>query len=324
MRILRLRPLGLVDEHEPPPGRAGRLPHGVRDARSGREARREPLREPLGAPRLDVAREPEREVPLHEVRPVRGAHVLVREPGERLARARRAPRVGVALEDRLPERHLGEALVVVACLDELGDRLAAEAVELGLGEGGLGDEGREQIDERAEVSLDDLPVDGRGRHGHLGRELGAEPVELVLDVVRRVRARPAAEHAERELRCPLLARGVGGRAAPERDGDRDERHLVRLRDLDRRAARELEPRDGVAARRASLRAGTLAPGHRRGRGAHCAASTWRAASSGSTRITVLPRSTMYRRAAFRRSLAVRRRYTSRRWNAALGSPSTVS
>ena len=131
--------------------------------------------------------------------------------------------VGVPREERAAEREVRQRAIAVARLDELGGRLAAEPGDLLIGERRLAEETCDQLDERLDVPADHLAVQADGRRTDVERELGPEPVDRRLDLLRRHPVGAATKHAGGKATDAVLALGVGERAAPHGHDQRDER-----------------------------------------------------------------------------------------------------
>ena len=146
----------------------------------------------------------------------------------------------MARKERAAEGEVRERAIAVARLDDLRRRLALQARDLVGSEGGLAEQGQEEVDELVEVPSNDLPVKAHRRRPDIERELGAEAIDHGLDRLGRQITRAATEHARGEATDAVLAVRIGDRAAPDRDDDRDERHGRRALDEPDAAAVEIE------------------------------------------------------------------------------------
>ena len=220
---LRLRTLRLVDEEQASPlGRRG-LGERIVDARPLGHRADEQRAERLRLLLRDRSGEAEHDVRLHEALGVRREHVLARELVHARGTSRGGARIRVTLEQRAPKGEAGEAAIVVAGVDQLGDRLALEAVELALVERRGAEHPGDELAEGLEVPADHLPVEADRRRPDVESDLAAEAIHGALDLGRRHALAAAAHHACGQSGEPVLALGVGERAAPQRERDRDER-----------------------------------------------------------------------------------------------------
>ena len=147
---LRLRALGLVDDHEAPAARPGRIVEGVERRRgAARERGREALGDLRGLLRAHVAGEAEGRGLAQVVPAVVGLERLWRDRGEgaRAPLGRAAERV--SLEHRGAEGDLREVAVAVARLDELREHLLAQSLDLVGCERGAPEDLGEQVHEPA-------------------------------------------------------------------------------------------------------------------------------------------------------------------------------
>ena len=210
---LCLRALRFVDEHEAPSRRRGRLRELVLDVgplgQRAHEERAERLCLFLG----DGAGEADDDVRLNEPPRVGRDHVVALERLDALRAPRGAARIRVPGEQRTTEREARQRAIVVPCLEQLGHRLALQACELLGVEGGGAEHLHDQLDERQQVSPDDLRMAADGRRADIEAELAAEPIGGALDLRRGHPLAAATHHASGEPREPVLPLGVGEGAA---------------------------------------------------------------------------------------------------------------
>ncbi len=168
--------------------------------------------------------------------------------GERGDRGRVAP-LGPAVAVGSPEHRLrqgarGDPAGHVAGLEEVGERLLAQAPKLALRE----------VRPQRDVGHHRQGF-GEARHGHaeahdrrvprgLRAELSAEEVDRVREGQRVSPVRPLVEHVRGRPGEALAAEGVGGRPGAHDEEHLDHGHLVHGHEQDADSVREREPLDG--------------------------------------------------------------------------------
>ena len=265
---LRLLPIGLVDELDPPALGRHRLAQlqrvRLRRGPGGEAVKR--LLEPGGQRvSVDVAREGEHQVLAHEVTAEVRAHLV----GARRLQGRRDPvgRMAVRMVgvEVAREEAPAQRAVVVAELVDLTDHLAARAIQLRRRERGAHDHVGDEAQVSVQVARQHLALEARriGERRHVQR--GAQPVERVVQLLPRFSARPAACPLGREVHQPLAVARVGGRAGARGDHHVYQRHRGVALDDQHRPRRPDAPEGRRRLGRREVRVGRRGAGRQRRR-----------------------------------------------------------
>ncbi len=239
----RLRGVLLVDE----PHRAAReLPRrGQRLWRRDR-GRRLPGPEGLLEQRQDgsgdVAHDDERRGTGLVARRVEAAQLRDRE-GRDLRRVARAghPVTVARAEHRLGQRARGDGAGLVAGLQQVGEGLLAQALQLGLGEVRPQRDVRHQRERFVEADERHPQRHRRRVPGRAGPEGRTQEVDGVGERERVLAGSTFVEHVRGQRRKPLASGRIGGRTRAQHEDRLDDRDLVHAHQQHREAVREREP-----------------------------------------------------------------------------------
>ncbi len=215
---LGLGAIGFVDEDKVAPGPGLRLAGRILGPSARRQPRRQRLRQALRLLLRQIPGEHHHRVLLAEDLLVVGAGVLRGEPPDRRQVAPHAAPVAVLAEELSPQGPARQDLIVVPGLHQLRLDLPPQLPQLDLVEGRLRHQLAHQLRHRLRV-----PRKHRGPHGgpaktHVRRELAAELVDGLLDLLGGHSGPSTAQHAPGGPGQPFLADRIEGRSGAEHQG----------------------------------------------------------------------------------------------------------